>query len=318
MKNKVLICEPCHPIIKEELEQAGYECDFIPTSNNELVKETIHQYYGLIVRSKVIVDSTLLYRANKLAFIGRVGSGMELIDQEAARQKGILCFNSPEGNKDSVAEHVVGSMIVLLKNIHLLDHTMRENQWLRKDKRGYELGNKTVGIIGFGNTGSALAQKLSGFGCKILAYDKYKKDFGNTFVIETDMDHIFTETDVLSVHLPLTPETKYLVDSPFLNKFKKNIYFINTSRGPIMNTNAVVNAIDEGKILGAALDVFEEEPLFPISKTDQNWFEKLRTNRKVVFTPHIAGVSNDAFYKLAYILSQKIKEHPQLSADSQN
>lgn len=315
---KVLISEPCHPIICEELEKAGYHCDFQPTSDNEWVRSVIGEYYGLIVRSKVKIDSTLFDKANKLRFIGRVGSGMELFDLEGAKKRGILCLNSPEGNRESVAEHAVGCMISLLKGIYRSDREIRQGIWNRKDRKGRELGSQTVGIIGFGNTGSALARKLSGFGCRILAHDKYKEGFGNEAVEEVALTQIFAEADIVSLHLPLTKETHYLADNQFFSKFAKPIWFVNTSRGPIMRTTAVVEALKSGKILGAALDVFEIEPLENLLKEDQVWYDQLKKNPNIILSPHTAGLTEDSFYKLAYILSQKIKEHPQLSADGQN
>lgn len=315
---KVLVAEPCHPVICEELEKAGYHCDFNPTSDNEWVRSVIGDYYGLIVRSKVKIDSSLFDKANKLKFIGRVGSGMELFDLEGAKERGIICLNSPEGNRESVAEHAVGCMIGLLKSIRQVDGEIRQGIWNRKDRKGRELGSQTVGIIGFGNTGSALARKLRGFDCRILAYDKYKKGFGNEQVIETDMAQIFAESTIVSLHLPLTKETHYLADNQFFANFNGPIWFVNTSRGPIMKTTAVVEALESGKILGAALDVFETEPLKNLTNEEQQWFDSLKEKPNVILTPHTAGLTEDSFFKLAYILSQKIQENPQLSADGQN
>lgn len=307
MKRKVLVSEPCHPVICEELEKAGYHCDFHPTSDNEWVRSVIGEYYGLIVRSKVKVNSSLFDKANKLRFIGRVGSGMELFDLEGASERGIICLNSPEGNRESVAEHAIGGMISLLKNIYSSDIELRNGIWNRKDRNGRELGHQTVGIIGFGNTGSALARKLSGFDCRILAYDKYKQGFGNERVEEVEMERIFEESTVVSIHLPLTKETHYLADNQFFTKFANPIWFINTSRGPIMKTMAVLEALDNGKILGAALDVFEIEPLKNLSGESLIWYDLLKEKRNVILTPHTAGLTEDSFLNWPIFCHKRFK-----------
>lgn len=318
MSRKILIAEKCHSVLVEQLATAGYECDYQPSMTNEEVQNIIQEYVGLIVRSRIKIDKDLIDKAVSLEFLGRVGSGMELINVEYAQQKDILCFNSPEGNRESVAEHVVGNIISLLKNIHISDRELRQNKWLRKDRRGKELGNQIVGIIGFGNTGSALAQKLSGFGCKILAYDKYKSEFGNKLVVESVLEDLYQKADIVSIHLPLTEETHFMVDEAFFNQFQKSIYFVNTSRGPIVKTEDLMKTMKKGKILGAAIDVFEKEPLEDLNEEEQRWWTAMKQSESLILTPHTAGLTEDSYFKLANILAKKIINHPKLSEQSHN
>lgn len=322
MKNKVLVAEICHSTLIDELEKEGYECHNLPDCSNEKVREIIGEYYGLVVRSRIKVDKELLDLGTNLKFVARVGSGMELIDMAYAKSIGIQCLNSPEGNRESVAEHALASMIVLLKNIVKSDREMRQGIWLRKDNRGRELGSQTVGIIGFGNTGNALARKLNGFDCRILAYDKYKTGFGSEKVEECELEDIFAECTVLSIHLPLTSETKYMLNSKFFNKFTNPFYLINTSRGEIVKTSDLVKSIETEKILGVALDVFEKEPMdcqtTNLTSEEKKWMDILKTAKNSILTPHTAGLTSDSYYKLAYVLSQKIAKSPQLSAESHN
>jgi len=314
MKKKVLIVEKCHDILFDQLNKIGYDCEKKQKITQTELLEIIDQYYGLVVRSKIKVDKTLIDQAKRLHFVARVGSGMELIDTAYAKSKKIECINSPEGNRDSVAEHVVGCIISLLKNIHKSNRELKKGDWVREDNRGSELGSKTVGIIGFGNTGSALSEKLSGFNCKILAYDKYKSNFGDEFVLESKMSDIFAEADIVSIHLPLNEETNQIINSEFLNNFHKNIYFVNSSRGPIVNTLQFLDLMRAGNIVGAALDVFEYEPFFEEkSEQERELLEYYNQYDNLILTPHTAGLTTESYYKLAEILSQKIKKNKNLS-----
>ncbi len=318
MKNRVLIVEPCHPVLNEELNKAGYDCEINTEISYNQLCEMGTDLYGLIVRSKFKVDKNLLDKAVNLKFVGRVGSGMELIDQKYAAEKGVLCFNSPEGNKDSVAEHAIAQMISLLKNIGKSGWEMRNGTWLRQDNKGRELGSQIVGIIGFGNTGSSLAKKLSGFNCEILAHDKYKNNFGTPLVKEVELEEIFEKADVLSLHLPLNEETKWYANANFFSKFKKEIFLINTSRGEIVSTSNLIEAVKSGKIKAAALDVFEEEPLGVSTDMSRANLDFLRSDLRILLSPHTAGLTVDSYYKLGYILSQKITKSSYLSAESHN
>ena len=256
-KQKILFIDTCHPILEESFDKSGFECYYNPDLITD--PDADHSLYiGLIVRSKKI-NADLLARFSNLKFIGRVGAGLENIDLDFAESKGIQCFNSPEGSRHSVGEHTLALLLAVMNKICKADAEIRNGQWLRNDNWGTEIKGKTVGIIGYGNMGSAFAEKISGFGVKVIAYDKYKFDYSNQYVQEAKMEQLFEECDILSLHIPLTEETRYLISSNYLNKFKKNIFLINTSRGKILNTPDLIKALGNGKVLGAGLDVLEYE-----------------------------------------------------------
>ena len=239
---------------------------------------------------------------------------MENIDLIAAKEKNILCVNSPEGNRDAVAEHAIGMLLMLFNKLKRADNEVRVGKWLREENRGLELGGKTIGIIGYGNTGSSLAKKLQGFGMNILVYDKYKKDFGNEFVKESTLEEIFVKADILSLHVPLTAETNYLVNDAFIEHFENNIYVVNTARGKCLNTADLVKNMKTGKVLGACLDVLEYEAVsfesvVPIAIGIANLPEPLQylvKSDKVILTPHIAGWTQESNVKIAEFLAGKI------------
>jgi D-3-phosphoglycerate dehydrogenase / 2-oxoglutarate reductase len=241
-------------------------------------------------------------------FIGRAGSGLEIIDTEFAKSKGIYCFNTPEANKDAVGEQAVGMLLSLLANIHKSYAEVKELVWHREENRGYELSALTVGVVGYGNTGSAFVQKLSGFGCKILAYDKYKQGFGSATVHECDMETLYKNADIISLHLPLTAETKYLVNTEYLNRFYKNIFLLNLSRGKIVKTADVANALQTGKLRGCALDVLENENLSEYSFDERQQLSNLLASPHVLITSHIGGWTHESYYKISYSLVEKIKQ----------
>lgn len=305
-KGKILITEVVHPILAQMLGEAGYDCTHLEKTTYDEIESIIGDYIGLVVRSKIKVDSALIKRGSRLQFIGRTGSGMELIDTQYAQQCGITCLNSPEGNCDSVAEQAVGMLLAILHNIVKSDRELRQHLWQRLENTGSELLGKTVGIVGYGNTGSAFARRLQGFGVDVLAYDKYKTGYSNNWVRETDMHAIFSKADILSLHIPLTSETRHLVNSAFIERFAKPIYLINTSRGEVVNTLDVLRALDSGQLKGAAFDVFENEELHQFSEADWQWYESLVRRNNVVLTPHTAGVSQESAYKMAFILGKKI------------
>ena len=307
---KALITAHLHHIVVEELEQQGYQCEVRPSIEYEELLKIISEYEVLIIRSRTKVNSELLDTAKKLKFIGRAGSGMENIDQAYAAQKGIQCFNSPEGNKDAVAEHVIGMMLTLLHNIAKSDRALRKKNWQRKANTGTELKGKTIGIIGYGNTGSALGEKLQAFGARLLVYDKYKMNFANNFIEEVSLKRLQNEADVVSLHVPLTSETQYWVGANFINSFKKKIILINASRGKVVQIQALLQALDTGNIRAAGLDVFENEKMETFDSNDWAWYENLIERENVILSPHIAGWSAESEYKIAYILSQKIKQSP--------
>jgi D-3-phosphoglycerate dehydrogenase len=238
-----------------------------------------------------------------------VGAGMENIDVTYANQKNISCVSAPEGNKDALGEHAVAMLLMLFNNLKKADAEVRKGIWLRSENRGIEIKNKTIGIIGYGNMGESFAKKLSGFECKILVFDKYKTDFGNSHVIETTLENIFEECDVLSLHVPLTEETEYMVNADFINRFKKNIFIINTARGKCLNTANLVNAMKTGKVLGACLDVSEYESV-SFEQLDNNEIPEplkyLINSDNVILTPHIGGWTHESNFKMSKIIAEKM------------
>ncbi len=308
---KILFIDSVHPVLMGDFIDIGFKCDYFPEYKKEDYEKIIHEYFGVIIRSKIKLDKNILEKANQLKFIGRVGAGLENIDVEFAEKKGIKCFNSPEGSRDAVGEHTVGMILSLLNNLNRADKEVRQGKWNREKNRGIEIKDKTIGIIGYGNMGSAFAEKISGFGAEVIAYDKYKFNYSDKFVTETDLEKIFKATDILSLHVPLTEETTYMVDDNFINKFKKEIYLINTSRGKVVRTNDLVKNIQSGKIKGAALDVLEYEDLSYENLDKNNFtdaFKYLVSSDKVILSPHIAGWTYESEYKLAKVLVDKIKE----------
>ena len=308
---KVLFIDTAHPVLKEELTQIGYTCeDFTSKSYDECAK-IINRYEGAVIRSKINFDKALLDAATGLKFIARVGAGMESIDVDYAKQKGIACFNSPEGNRDAVAEHALAMLLNLFNNLHKANAQVKSGVWKREENRGIEIKGKTIGIIGCGNMGNAFAERLCGFGCNVIAYDKYKTGYTSQFVKETSMQELYEACDVVSLHLPLTDETKYLVNENFINKFKKDFWLINTARGKIVDTQALVHALQSGKIKGAGLDVneYEKTSFEEISTADMpEPLKYLVSSDNVILTPHIAGWTHESKYKLAKVLADKIKQ----------
>lgn len=304
---KVLFLDSTHPVIEQDLKASGFDCEHWDGQTDILA--LAGNYTGFIVRSKIKIDKEILDAATQLKFIGRVGAGLENIDVEYAQQKGLKVYNSPEGNRDAVGEHALGMLLALLNNLLRADKQVRNGIWLREENRGTEIKGKTVGIIGFGNMGTAFAQRLSGFDCRIIAYDKYKTGFGNAKVEEVDYDTIFRETDILSLHLPLTEETRMLVNSNYLEQFHKPIWLINTARGPVVDTKALLTAIESGIVRGAALDVLEFEK-FSFENLQLNElpesFQNLVKSRKVILSPHVAGWTHESKYKLGKVLVDKI------------
>jgi D-3-phosphoglycerate dehydrogenase len=306
---KILLVDTMHPVFKHMLEDLGFTCVEGYQLTKEQVQETIADFDGLAIRSRFKIDKAILDQAIHLKFIARAGAGMENIEVAYAEGKNIHCLHAPEGNKDAVAEHALGMLLSLFNNLNKADAEVRKGTWIREGNRGIELMGKTVGLIGYGNMGMALAQRLSGFGVQVLAYDKYKKDYSDAFAMEADMQEIFDQTNVLSLHIPLSPETFDLVNNSFFELFKNNIHIINTSRGKILNTADLVENIKKGKVLGACLDVLEYEStsfetLAPSDFPDP--FQYLITSSKVILSPHIAGWTQESNVKIASVLAGKI------------
>ncbi len=309
MQKKVLLIDTVHRIIPDKLSTSGFEVIAGYELSRTEILDCIPDFYGIVIRSRINVDKELIDKATNLRFVARVGAGMESIDLEYCKSKGIECLNSPEGNRDAVGEHATGMLLNLMNNLNKADKEVKNGIWKREENRGNELNTKTVGIIGYGNMGSSFAKKLSGFGCKVISYDKYKTGYSDGFTTETDLDSVFSEADILSLHVPLTEETKYMVDSEFISSFKKNFILINTARGPVVKTTDLVNALKSGKITASALDVIEyEETSFEKTAimTDKEDFRYLAGCDNVILTPHIAGWTVESKIKLADILANKI------------
>lgn len=306
MNRKILIVDDLHPAFAEKARALGFEVDDKPLITREETLAIIADYEGIAVRTKFRIDKALLNVAPLLKFVARAGAGLDNIDEVEAEKRNIQLINAPEGNCDAVGEHAVGLLLSLMNNFRKADEEIRRGIWDREGNRGYELKGKVVGIIGYGFMGQSFARKLSGFGVKIIAYDKYRTGFSDEHVREVSMEEIVKHSDVLSLHTPLTKETKQMVDDEYLFHFKKNIFFINTARGEIVNTTAVLSQIKKGKILAAALDVLETEK-FP-SLGEQPWFDELRENGKVLLTPHVAGWTFDSYRKISEVLAEKLME----------
>ena len=306
---RVLFIDSVHPLIKEELTQNGFQCDYFPEYGRSEFENIIDHYFGIIIRSKITLDRDFLSKAVKLRFIGRVGAGMENIDVAFAESKSIVCLNSPEGNRDAVGEHALGMLLSLLNHINRADRQVRQGNWIREGNRGTEIKGKTIAIIGYGNMGSAFAQRLKGFEVKVISYDKYKSDYSDDNTEESSLQEIFNVADIVSIHVPLTEETHYMVNTWFLDQFKKPVYLINTARGSIIHTKDLVSAIKSGKVVGVALDVleFEDTSFEGLSKNPPDEFRFLIESENVLLTPHIAGWTTESNYKLAKVLVEKIK-----------
>ena len=306
---KILLADSNHNVLHETLQAAGFQCDlYWDKTPQELIK-LLPDYDGLILRSKFKITKEIIDTTKNLKCIGRAGAGMENIDVTYAESKGIKCISAPEGNRDGVAEHALGMLLMLFNNLKRADDEVRKGIWRRGENRGVEIAGKTIGVIGYGNMGSAFAKRLQGFDCKVMVYDKYKKGFGNEFIIEATMEQLFNECDILSLHTPQTEETKYLMNSDLINRFKKNIYLINTARGKCLNTGDLVSALKSGKISGACLDVLEYESIsfenLDVSTLPEP-MQYLIKSDKVVLSPHIAGWTHESNYKISKILAEKM------------
>lgn len=307
---KVLFVDTTHPYLIEGLEKAGFKCDLFPGYQRTDFLNIIHEYEGVIIRSKIKMDEEILSKAVKLKFIGRVGAGMENIDVPFAQSKNIVCLNAPEGNRNAVGEQAVGMLLMLFINLLRADAEVRKGIWKREENRGLELEGKTVGIIGYGNTGGAFARKLAGFDVKVLAYDKYKTNFSDDFAEEATMKELYEQCDIVSLHLPLTDETRFLVTDEFIKRFKKPIFLVNTARGKILNTADLVKNLKSGKVRGACLDVLEFEG-FSFENLEANQLPKAFSDiiamEQVVLSPHIAGWTHESNWKLAHTIVEKVK-----------
>ncbi|MDH4089975.1 MAG: phosphoglycerate dehydrogenase [Cyclobacteriaceae bacterium] len=304
---KCLVIDAVHDSLFSMLAEIGWEADYQPDISRNQIKAVLSGYAGLILRSKTNVDQDLLGEHPNIKFVGRAGAGLDMLDMKYLTDKGIAVLHASEGNRDAVGEFTVGLLLSLLRNIPKADRGVKEFIWDREGNRGEEIMGKTVGIIGYGNMGNAFARRLAGFECNVLAFDKYKTGFSDKFCKEVQMNSIEEEADILSLHIPLTLETRNLVNLNYLTRFKKRIILINTARGEIVSLSDLAEMMDAGRVRGAALDVLENEKLDKLTNEQLLAFNLLRNRPNVVFTPHVAGWTFDSHIKINVALVQKIK-----------
>ncbi|MCC6600511.1 MAG: hydroxyacid dehydrogenase [Crocinitomicaceae bacterium] len=309
MKPKVIFIDSVHEVLQERLEYSGFQCDLHFHTSWPDVENILHEYTGVVIRSRYTIDRNFIDKALQLRFIARSGSGLENIDVNYAASKGIAVFNSPEGNRDAVGEHAIAMLLSLFNKLNIADAQVRKGMWFREENRGIELCGKTVGLLGYGQMGSSMARKLSGFECTVIAFDKYRKNYSDSYAIEVSLDGLFERSDILSIHLPLTEETHYMVNESFLDRFQKRIYVINTARGKNVHTAGLVAAMKKGKVQGACLDVLEFEKssleiLEYSAMPDEMQF--LCGSERVILSPHIAGWTVESYRKLSSVLADKV------------
>lgn len=305
----ILFLDEVHEILANRLTEAGHSCIHAEEKSLEECLQLVQNVDGIVIRSRFSMNETFLKYATQLKFIARSGAGMENIDVPYCSERGITLYNSPEGNRNAVAEHALGMLLSLMNKLNTADQEVRSGKWDREGNRGIELDGKTVGIIGYGNNGKIFAKKLRGFDVNVLAYDKYKQSFGSDFVKECTLDAILDQADVISFHIPQNQETVFFANDAFFSKIVKPIFLLNLSRGKIVETEALVKAIESGKVLGAGLDVLEYEKTSFESFFEQELpipFRYLLNSPKVILTPHVGGWTNESYFKLSNVLADKI------------
>ncbi len=307
-QKRILVTDQVHPVMLETLRNWGYSVDYQPEITYEETGERIWMYHGLIINSKINCRQSFLEKADKLEFIGRLGSGMEIVDIPYAQSRGIAVFSAPEGNALAVAEHAVGMILSLNNHLNRADREVRAGMWQRAANRGRELSGLQVGIIGFGNTGSTLAGLLKGFRCKIVAYDQYAPwKINNALAEEVSLEKLLADSDIVSLHVSHPVQNHYFVDDAFLAALKPGCLLINTSRGNVIDTHALLRSLQNGKLRGAGLDVFENENPESFSQDEREMYHQLYTLDQVLLTPHIAGWTEESLFRISTVLLQKIK-----------
>ena len=305
---KILIADKMHSSIVPMLKDIGWGVDYLPKITRGEILQTLAGYEGLIIRSKTPVDRELVERGENLKMLARAGAGIDQIDLSALEERNITLINAPEGNRNALAEHALGMLLALLHNISRANNEVKGGIWQREANRGLELTGKTVGIYGFGYMGSAFAEKLQYLGCRVVAYDKYKEDFSSRNVQEVTKSHFEQEVEILSIHVPLTSETRGYFTEEYLRRYPKLKFIVNTSRGEVLSLQGILNLIDDGILKGAALDVLENEKLDKLDNAQKQVFDQLTENENILLTPHIAGWTKESYVRINEVIVSKMIE----------
>ena len=304
----VLIVNKMHRSIGAMLSEIGWEAHYQPTITREEILKSLPKYQGLIIRSKTVIDKELIEKGTKLKFVARAGAGLDQIDISALEERNIDLINAPEGNRGALGEHAIALLLSLLHKINKGSNEVKSGKWDREGNRGIELGGKTVGIYGYGYMGSSFAEKLSGFGCRVIAFDKFKEEFAERPIQEVSLEHFEQETEILSIHVPLTSETRNHFTADYLRSFKNLKFILNTARGEVLPLSGVLELLEEGKLLGAGLDVLENEKLDSLSSDEREVFEALSNRNDVIMTPHVGGWTNESYVRINEVIVKKMIE----------
>ncbi|MEQ6169052.1 NAD(P)-dependent oxidoreductase [Ekhidna sp. MALMAid0563] len=307
-KKSILIADDMHECILPLLREQGYDPVYLPVIDREGILKIIGEFEGLIIRSKTAVNKELVDAGVNLKFVARAGAGMDKVDEDYLNEKGIKAINAPEGNRDALGEHATGLLLSLLHKISSAHKEIKGHKWDRDGNRGIELKGKVVGIYGVGNMGMSFAQKLRGFDCEIIGFDKFKGAFEGGFIKNVELDELMERTEILSLHIPLNRETRHLFDEAYLRRFKNLNVLLNTARGEILRTDALIKLLDDGTLYGAGLDVLENEKLHTYTEQEKAQLDKLNSFPNVLITPHVGGWTYESYQRISEVIAQKIKE----------